>query len=165
MGKIEEKLIDMGLTLPAALQVPAGMILPFLEVNIRGNRAIISGTGPLNPDGSLAQPLGKVGGKVGADVSVEAAVHLAELTGLAMLAGLSRRLGTLDRITGWVRVFGMVNSTPDFSRQPTVINGFSNLILKVFGDEIGRHARSAISVAGLPMNIAVEIEGEVLIGD
>lgn len=157
MGNIEEKLTELGLILPASVQLPPGMVLPFPEVNIIGNRAIISGTGPLNPDGSLATPLGKVG----QDVSVEQAVHLAQLTGLAMLAGLQRSLGSLDRITHWVRVFGMVNSTPDFTEQPTVINGFSHLILDVFGPDLGRHARSAVSMASLPMNIAVEIEGEV----
>ncbi len=160
MGMIERKLEDMGLVLPAPLQLPAGVVLPFPEVNIRGDRAFISGAGPLNTDGSLAAPFGKVGSD---DVSVEEAAHLAKLSGLAMLAGLQRSLGTLDRVTGWVRAFGMVNSTADFTNQPAVINGFSHLILEVFGDEIGRHARSAVSMGALPMRIAVEIEAEVMI--
>ncbi len=79
-----------------------------------------------------------------------------------MIAGLKRSLGDLDRITGWVRVFGMVNSAPDFSAQPTVINGFSHLILDLFGPEVGHHARSAVGMAALPMQLAVEIEGEVI---
>ncbi|MCP5038487.1 MAG: RidA family protein [Rhodobacteraceae bacterium] len=158
MGKIEKRLKDLELVLPRPLQLPPGMKLPFPEVNIRGDRAFISGTGPLNADGSLAGPLGKVG----AEVSVEEATHLAHLTGLAMLAGLQRTLGSLERISGWCKVFGMVNSPGSFTQQPAVINGFSHLILDVFGDEIGRHARSAISVASLPMNIAVEIEAEVV---
>lgn len=159
MGMIEQKLEDMGLVLPAPLQLPQGVVLPFPEVNIRGDRAFISGAGPLNADGSLAGPFGKVG----RDVSVEEAAHLAQLAGLAMLGGLQRSLGTLDRVTGWVRAFGMVNSTDDFTNQPAVINGFSHLILEVFGDEVGRHARSAVSMAALPMRIAVEVEAEVLI--
>lgn len=159
MGQIEQKLTELGLVLPEPLQLPAGMVLPFPEVNIRGNRALISGTGPLNPDGTLAGPFGKVG----RDVSVEDATHLAKLTGLAMLAGLQRRLGTLDRVTGWVSAFCMVNSAEDFTNQPAVINGFSHLILQVFGDDIGCHARSAVGMAALPMRIAVEIEAEVLI--
>ena len=158
MGQVEDRLTARGAVLPAPLQIPEGMVLPFPEVNIRGNRAIISGAGPLTPDGTVSGPFGKVG----QDVSVEEAAHLAELTGLAMLAGLKRALGELDRITGWVRIFGMVNAAPDFTQQPAVINGFSNLILDVFGPEIGRHARSAVGMGSLPMQIAVEIEGEVL---
>ena len=79
------------------------------------------------------------------------------------LGSLQRELGDLDRIGGWVRVFGMVNSTPGFDRHPAVINGFSDLILAVFGLETGRQARSAIGVAGLPFDIAVEIEAEVVL--
>lgn len=159
MGAIEQRLEELGLVLPAPLQLPKGVILPFPEVNIRGNRAFISGAGPLNVDGSLAEPLGQVGH----DVRVEEAAGLAALAGLAMLAGLQRALGSLDRVEAWGRVFGMVNSDADFSQQPAVINGFSSLILQIFGDEVGRHARSAVSVAALPMRIAVEIEAEVLI--
>ncbi|TNF64405.1 MAG: RidA family protein [Rhodobacteraceae bacterium] len=157
MSEIAARIARLGLVLPEPLKVPPGMVLPFPEVNIRGNRAIISGQGPLNPDGTLATPLGRVG----EDVTVEDGYHLARLTGLAMLGGLQRSLGDLDRITGWVRIFGMVNSAPDFQRQPMVINGFSELILEIFGPEVGRHARSAVGMAALPMRIAVEIEGEV----
>jgi enamine deaminase RidA (YjgF/YER057c/UK114 family) len=80
-----------------------------------------------------------------------------------MLGSLERELGTLDRITGWLRVFGMVNSAPEFSQQPTVINGFSHLILDVFGPNVGRHARSAVGMAALPFEIPVEVEAEVSI--
>ncbi|MEX0338423.1 MAG: RidA family protein [Arenibacterium sp.] len=158
MGVIENRLQDRGLILPAPLVLPPEMVLPFPEVNLRGKRAIISGAAALQPDGTLAGPFGKVG----ANVSVEDAQHLAMLTGLTILAGLKCELGELDRITGWVRVFGMVNSAPDFTQQPMVINGFSHLILDLFGPDVGRHARSAVGMAALPMNIAVEIEGEVV---
>ena len=157
MSKVEDRLAERGLVLPEPLKVPEGMVLPFPEVNIRGARAVISGQGPLNPDGTLSGPFGKVG----IDVTVKEANKLAEMTGLAMIAGLKRALGDLDRVTGWVRVFGMVNCAPEFSQQPAVINGFSNLILDVFGPEIGRHARSAVGMGALPMQMAVEIEGEV----
>ncbi|HAT43796.1 MAG TPA: hypothetical protein DCS90_01720, partial [Ktedonobacter sp.] len=80
---------------------------------------------------------------------------------LAMLSSLKRELGDLDRVTAWLRVFGMVNSAPNFTRQPNVINGFSNLILAVYGNDIGSHARSAVGMASLPFNIPVEIEAEV----
>jgi enamine deaminase RidA (YjgF/YER057c/UK114 family) len=159
MSRIEARLAELGHVLPEAVKLPPGMVLPFPEVNLRGNRAIISGQGPLNPDGSLAGPFGKLG----QDVSVEDGYRLAQLTGLALLGGLKRALGDLDRIEGWVKALGMVNCTPDFDRQPQVINGFSHLILDVFGPEVGRHARSAVGMNALPMRIAVEIEAEVLV--
>lgn len=157
MGRIADRLAARGLALPQPLQLPPGVVLPFPEVNLRGRRAFVSGAGPLNDDGSLAGPFGKVG----VDVSVEQAAGLAERTGLAILAGLQRELGDLDRITGWCRILGMVNCAPDFHHQPAVINGFTHLILDLFGEDIGRHARSAVGMASLPMGIAVEIEAEV----
>jgi enamine deaminase RidA (YjgF/YER057c/UK114 family) len=85
------------------------------------------------------------------------------LTALAILASLQRTLGDLDRVTGWLRVFGMVNSAPGFTRTPAVINGFSDLILDLWGPDAGPHARSAIGVAELPFNLPVEIEAEVAV--
>jgi hypothetical protein len=137
--------------------MPPGVTLPFPWVRVIGSRALISGHGPTNADGSLARPLGKVG----AEVSAEQAYTAARLTGLAILGSLKRQLGSLERISGWVRVFGMVNSAPGFNHQPMVINGFTDLILGVFGPEVGAHARSAVGLAELPFNIPVEIEGEV----
>jgi enamine deaminase RidA (YjgF/YER057c/UK114 family) len=95
---------------------------------------------------------------------VEQAYVAARLTGLAMLGSLQRELGNLDRIACWLRVFGMVNSAPGFNRQPAVINGFTDLIVEVFGPGKGAHARSAVGMAELPFGIPVEIEGEVLLG-
>ena len=157
MSRVEERLRKLGLALPASLQLPAGVTLPFPWVRVVGSRAIISGHGPTNADGSLARPLGKVG----AEVSLEQAYEAARLTGLAILGSLHRELGSLDRIAGWNRVFGMVNSAPGFNRQPAVINGFTDLILSVFGSKVGAHARSAVGLAELPFDIPVEIEGEV----
>ena len=159
MARIESKLAALGLVLPAPLKAPPGVVLPFAMVRIVGRRAIVSGHGPLNADGSLAQPLGKVG----SDLTVEQGYAAARLTALAILASLQRALGDLDRISAWTRVFGMVNSAPGFASQPGVINGFSDLILDVFGPEIGAHARSAVGMAELPFNIPVEIEAEVAI--
>ncbi len=160
MSKIAEKISQMGLVLPDELQPPAGLVLPFSWVNVRGETAYVSGHGPQNEDGSVAGPFGQVGG----EVSLDDAVGLARKAAVAMLASLQRELGDLDRITAWNRVFGMVNTAPGFDKQPLVINGFSELILEVFGPEIGRHARSAIGMAGLPFSMAVEIEAEVTIG-
>ena len=157
MPTVEERLSELGLVLPEPLQMPPGVTLPFPWVRVVGSRALISGHGPTNRDGSLAQPLGKVGG----EVSLEQAYEAARLTGLAILGSLHRELGSLERIAGWSKVFGMVNSAPGFNRQPAVINGFTDLILNVFGPKVGAHARSAVGLAELPFNISVEIEGEV----
>lgn len=157
MARIETKLAAMGLVLPPALVAPGGVALPFEFVHRRGNRAFISGHGPLAPDGSVARPLGKVG----RDLTPEQGYAAARLTALAILGSLQRALGDLDRIAAWGRVFGMVNSAPGFDRQPAVINGFSDLILELFGPEVGAHARSAVGMAELPFGIPVEIEGEV----
>lgn len=154
---IEQRLEALGLALPKPLQLPPGAKLPFPWVRIVGHRAMISGHGPTNADGTLAKPLGKVGG----EVTLEEAQAAARLTAFAILGSLKRELGDLERIACWTRVFGMVNSAPGFNRQPTVINGFSQLILEVFGPERGAHARSAVGMAELPFNIPVEIEGEV----
>jgi len=161
MAKIEQRLQALGLVLPAPLQLPPGAALPFPWVRVVGSRALISGHGPTNTDGSLAQPLGKVG----AEVTVEQGHVAARLAGLAILASLQRELGDLDRIARWVRVFGMVNSAPGFNRQPAVINGFTELIVEVFGNDVGAHARSAVGMAELPFDIPVEVEGEVVLVD
>lgn len=160
MSNIEQRLRDLGLTPAAPLQLAPGMVLPFPWVRIVGSRVLISGHGPTNADGTMAKPLGKVG----AEVTPDQAYAAARLTGLAILGSLQRALGDLDRITAWVRVFGMVNSAPGFNRQPAVINGFSDLIIEVFGADKGAHARSAVGMAALPFDIPVEIEGEVAIG-
>ncbi len=123
---IEAKLEAMGLRLPEPLKTPPGTRLPFGWVRVRGNRAYISGHGPQNADGSLAGPLGKVG----AEVSVEEAYQSARLVGLAILGSLKRELGDLDRVVAWLRVHGMVNSAPGFTQQPTVINGYSDMMLE-----------------------------------
>jgi enamine deaminase RidA (YjgF/YER057c/UK114 family) len=126
-------------------------------VRVRGDRAYVSGHGALDSDGSLAGPLGKVG----AEVSEEQAYEAARLTALSMLGSLKRELGDLNRVAAWLRVFGMVNSAPGFDRQPDVINGFSDLILDLYGPEAGDHARSAVGLAELPLGLPVEIEAEV----
>lgn len=157
MPGFEDKLRSMGLALPPPPQPPPGVVLPFRFVRIVAHRALISGHGPQNPDGSFAQPLGKLG----RELSLEQGYMAARLTALSILGSLKRSLGDLDRIAAWSRVFGMVNSAPGFNKQPSVINGFSDLILEVFGPEVGAHSRSAVGMAELPFDIPVEIEGEV----
>ena len=157
MARIEQRLAAHGLVLPPPVPPPPGVVLPFQFVRLIGRRAIVSGHGPLTADGRIAAPLGKLG----AELTVDQGYAAARLTGLAMLGSLQRALGDLDRITAWTRVFGMVASAPGFQQQPAVINGFSDLILELFGPEVGAHARSAVGMAELPFGIPVEIEGEV----
>ena len=157
MSKIEAKIQELGLILPEPMKSPPGMRLPFAWVRVRGHHAYVSGHGPLNSDGSLAPPFGKVG----MQVSPEQAYDSARLAALAILASLKRELGDLDRVVAWLRVFGMVNSAPGFNQQPVVINGFSDLIVELYGPEAGSHARSAVGMAELPLSIPVEIEAEV----
>lgn len=156
---IAQRLTELGLVLPPPPRIPPGVVLPFGWVRVCDGRAFISGHGPTEADGSFATPLGKVG----LDVTREQAYRAARLTGLAILGSLHRELGSLDRIRYWGRVFGMVASAPGFQEMPAVINGFSDLIIEVFGHERGQHARSAVGVAELPFNIPVEIEAEVLL--
>ncbi|MET3439696.1 hypothetical protein ABIC94_000441 [Variovorax paradoxus] len=157
MARIEQRLATLGLVLPPPVTPPPGVVLPFDFVRIVGRRALISGHGPLNADGTLAEPFGKLG----RELTVEQGYAAARLTALAVFGSLQRALGDLDRITAWTRVFGMVASAPGFDKQPAVINGFSDLVLELFGREIGAHSRSAVGMAELPFNIPVEIEGEV----
>jgi enamine deaminase RidA (YjgF/YER057c/UK114 family) len=145
------------LVLPSAVRPPPGVVLPFRLVRVHGDRAYVSGHGPLNPDGSLAPPFGKVG----RELTVEQGYDAARLTALAMLGSLERELGDLERVRAWLRVFGMVNSAPGFNQQPRVINGFSDVILELFGPDRGAHSRSAVGMAELPFDLPVEIEAEV----
>lgn len=154
---IEQRLQELGLALPPPMRTPPDVRLPFGWVRTRGTRVFVSGHAPVSADGSLLEPLGKVG----ADLTVEQGYAAARQTGLAILGSLKRELGDLDRITAWLRVFGMVNVAPGFTQTPAVINGFSDLIIELWGAEVGLHARSAVGLAELPFRIPVEIEGEV----
>lgn len=152
----EQRVQELGLTLAAPLAIPPGVSAPLSMVKIVGKRCVVAGHGPQNPDGSINERLGQVG----SDLTLEEAVASARLVALAMLGTLQRELGSLDKIKEWVRVFGMVNSAPGFVGQTPVINGFSELIVDVYGER-GLAARSAVGMAGLPFNIPVEVEAEV----
>ncbi len=153
---IEEKLEELGLVLPEPMRVPPDLRMPFSWVRVRGDRAYVSGHIALNTDGSVAEPLGKVGSEVSAEEGYESA----RLVALAHLASLKRALGNLDRITAWLRVFAMVNAAPGFDRTPLVTNGYSDLILELYGPEVGAHARSSIGMT-IPLNAPVNCEAEV----
>ena len=155
----EDRIAALGLELPDPIKLPPGMKLPFSFINIRGNRALISGHPRHGADGSINGPYATLG----MDMTTEEGYVAARDIALCALANLKAEVGELSRVSGWVRVFGMVASTPQFTEQHLVVNGFSDLILEAFGPDIGGHARSAIGVAALPMGFAIEVEGEVLL--
>lgn len=144
----ERRLHDLGLQLPPAAK-PQGVYAPLL---VSGNMAYASGHGPLKNDGTLIQ------GRVGADLDQQAGYDAARQTGLALLATVRDKLGSLDKVKRVVKLLGMVNATPEFTQHPAVINGCSELFAEVFGKEHGIGARSAVGMGSLPGNIAVEIE-------
>jgi len=146
----EQRLQEMGIELPAG-RPPAGLYRPAVRT---GDLVFLSGVGPSRPDGTF------VTGKVGTDVDLETARHAARLTGLQLLTNLRAEVGSLDRVVRIVKLLGMVNCAPGFNRTPAVIDGCSELMIEVFG-EAGRSARSAVGMAELPADIAVEIEAVV----
>lgn len=142
----EEKLKRMGLTLPDLPKPVAN----YVSYKRAGDMLYLSGQGPRRNDGTLMT------GKVGKDVSVSVAYEHSRLVGLGLLAAMKQAAGDLDKVEV-IKVLGMVNGVPDFKEQPQVINGCSDLFVEVLGDK-GRHARSAVGMGSLPMNISVEIE-------
>ena len=153
----DEKIKELNLILPEPIKLPPNLEMQFSWVRVSGNRVFISGHVALNSDGSISEVTGKVGGAV----TIEQGYEAARQTGLAILSSLMQELGTLNNITAWLRVFGMVNVEPGFVKTPPVINGFSDLIINVFGQKIGNHSRSAVGMAELPFGAPVEIEAEV----
>lgn len=148
----EARIAELGLELPKPPK-PGGTYSPVVHVD-DSKMIYVSGHGPMLPDGSL------ITGKVGLELTEEQGNQAARQVGLTMLATIRQNLGDLDRIDRWIKVLGMVNATPDFTRHPQVINGFSDLMVEIFG-ESGRAARSAVGMGSLPGNIAVEIEAIV----
>jgi enamine deaminase RidA (YjgF/YER057c/UK114 family) len=143
----DARIAELKLVLPDPPQ-PIATYVPCVQV---GNLAFVSGHGPLKPDKSL------VTGRVGADMTEAQGKEAARVVGLAVLSTVRKHLGTLDRVVRLVKVLGMVNAAPDFQNHPAVINGFSDLMVEVFGDA-GKGARSAVGMGSLPGNIAVEVE-------
>ena len=144
----EARLKELGITLPSAPK-PVGTYVGGVQV---GNLLFMSGCGPRRADGSA------ITGKLGAGLGVEQGYEAARVVGLNMLANIRQVLGSLDRVERVVKVLGMVNASPEFSDMPKVINGFSDLFVEVFGKEQGVGARSAVGMAALPGQIAVEVE-------
>lgn len=150
----ETRLACLGIDLP---EMPPAPIGAFCNVRAHGDLLYVSGQGPVLPDGTLLR------GKVGRDVTAEVAQEHARLVAINMLAALRVRLGSLDPVTGVVKLLGLVNATPEFERHPFVIDGASTLLAEIFGAE-GVHARSSFGVGSLPNQITVEIEGIFSVG-
>ena len=155
--RIEAKLADMGLALPEEMRVPPDFRVTWRQVRIIGNRAIIAGHGPRSADGTFTGPAGKVG----SDLTLEQGRAAARATGLAVLGDLSREIRDLDRIVSWIRVFGMVNAAPGFVALAPVIDGFTELMVDLFGAEAAVCPRAVAGMAELALNSPVIIEGEV----
>ncbi len=153
-GDVEAKLKELNIQLPVSAPY-TGSIVKAVRT---GNFVYLSGHGPDKPGG------GQITGKVGGDLSVEQGQEAARLTGIALLASLKAEIGDLNKVKKVVKVLGLVNCPPTFTQQPAVMNGFSDMIVSIFGER-GRHARSAVGVAGLPNDIAVEIEMIVEVTD
>ncbi len=144
---IDARLKELGITLPSP-PAPLGNYVPAVRT---GNLLFMSGCGPRQSDGS------SITGKVGSALDLEQAYDAARLVGLNMLANIKAQLGSLDKVKQVVKVLGMVNAEPDFTAHPKVINGYSDLMVEVFGDA-GKGARSAVGMGSLPNQIAVEVE-------
>ena len=143
----EARLVELGLMLPSLPEPVAN----YVRAVRTGNLVFLAGHGPAKPEG------GYVTGKFDTDLTVEEGQAAARLTGLALLASLKAEIGSLDRVRRIVKVTGMVNSVPSFTDQHKVMNGFSDLMVEIFGER-GRHARAAVGMASLPIGLAVEIE-------
>jgi len=150
----ETKLKEKGIVLTA----PGKPVANYVNAVRVGNLLYLAGKGPTKPDGS------NITGKVGKDLTIEQGYEAARLTALNHLAVLKAELGSLNKVKRIVKVLGMVNCTEDFKDQPRVINGYSDLMVEIFGDK-GKHARSAVGMYALPMNIAVEVEVIVEVED
>lgn len=157
MGRVDERLEELGLELPGEAKLPPGITTPFQWVRIRGTRAFVSGHGALAADGS---PLGPFG-KVPSQVSLEDAQASARAATLAMLASLKRAVEDLDSIVAWLMVYGNINADPGYRQTTLVVNPASELLVDLYGADAGAHARTAIGMAALPLDLPVILAAEV----
>ena len=158
MGRVAERLSELELELPRPMSAPQGIELPFDLVRVSGGQAYVSGHVPMDGDEVLVR------GRVGGELDVEAGYAAARLTALSIFASLERELGDLDRVTRWVKALGLVQCAEGFDRPPAVINGFTDLVIELWGPEAGSHARSAFGAAQLPFDVPVEVEAIVELG-
>lgn len=152
MSRVEARLEELGLALPAPMKPPGN----FKLVNVYGGLAYIAGHAPIDGSATL------VTGVVGEDLTVEEGYRAARLTGLSIIASLRQELGDLDRVTRWLRAVGYVQTAPDFHDNTKIVNGFSDLIVEVWG-EVGRHARSAPGQGPSPLNVPIIVDAIVAV--
>ncbi|RKN82480.1 RidA family protein [Ulvibacterium marinum] len=143
----EAKLSELGIE----LSTPSAPVANYVNAVRTGNLIFLAGKGPLKPDGE------NITGKLGGNLTIEEGYEAARITGINQLSVLKAELGNLNKVKRIVKVLGMVNSTPDFTDQPKVVNGYSDLMVAVFGEN-GKHARAAVGMGALPSDIAIEVE-------
>jgi enamine deaminase RidA (YjgF/YER057c/UK114 family) len=155
--RVEAKIEELGLVLPERSEPRPDFPTPFTRLRFRGNRIYVAGQGPRDADGTYGGPFGKVP----SDVTLEQGREAARKAALSIVADLKRELGDLDRVTAWLMVSGFVNADPGYGKTTLVMNGFSDLILELFGEDVGQHARSSIGAAALPNNTPVIAAAEL----
>ena len=156
MGQVETKLAELGIALPTPA-APVANYVPFVRT---GNLVVVSGQICLGPDGKLSDAHK---GKLGAEISAEVGQEAARLCAINVLAQLKRAVGDLDKVVRCVRLGGFINATPSFAALPGIMNGASDLMVTVLGNK-GRHARTTVGVAELPLDAAVEVEAIFEVG-
>ena len=157
MARVEERLTALGLRLPPEPKLPPGVAIPFQWVRVRGRRAFIAGHGALSADGVPEGPFGPVP----SEVSLEEAQASARSATLSMLGSLKRVLGDLDKVAAWLTITGFVNADPGYPMTTLVMNAVSELVLDLYGDDAGGHARVGPGVTAVPFNLPLVVSAEV----
>jgi enamine deaminase RidA (YjgF/YER057c/UK114 family) len=157
MGQIEQRLQEMGVELPPAPDAPPGFKFSFAWARQSGTRVFLSGHGALTPDGKPAGPFGRVP----SEVSLEAAQESARGAAVAAVGSLKTLIGELDRVRVWSMVYGAVNADVGYPETTNVINGYSDFVLDLFGHDVGQHARMAVGVTAVPLNLCLVVGAEV----
>lgn len=158
---LASRLAPLGLTVPAAISLPPSTVTTFSWVRVLDDRVLVSGHGPVGADGKPAGPFGRVPD----EVDLERAQQSARLTAASVIANVERAIGDLDRVDAWVSVSGFVQAEAGYPHTTAVLNAFSEVVLGVFGSGAGDHARTAIGVAALPLNLPVVVAAELHLAD
>jgi len=155
--RIEQRLHELGLHLPGTPRMPPSVAATFSWARVVGERVLVSGHGPQEVDGSPAGPFGRVPDVV----TLEQAQESARQAALSVISSIQHAIGDLDRVAAWVTVSGFVQAEPGYAKTTAVVNAFSEVVIDVFGDAVGQHARTAIGAAALPLNLPVVIAAEI----
>lgn len=155
----EARLVERSLVLPSAPVLPPGVAIPFRWVRVVGTRCLVSGHGALDVEGAPVGPFGRVPG----EVTLQQAQTSAHLAGLAVIAAVRRAVGSLDRVQAWLMINGYVNADDGYAQTTAVLNPVSALVHDIFGPQVGAHARTAIGVRALPLDLPVVLSAELLL--